>query len=343
MTTIYLERQIKISGMLLLLVSLPFLLKAQKYSGEKNKKGGELLLKSGFEDGVSVTPDMIRLQGSDIGGVAWENRPSWIESCRFVYIVGPDARLSDFMASTIEEQIGPEGKQSRVLRMMNKADDENHHATSRNEFSLFSKKPPHDYKEGYVRYWMKLQANLKSLVPLEEGSPWYMIMEWKEPNSHERKSTEECKECCDGSAGGTNNYRINIGIEKKANASDFHWVFRAEHPQPCRKKLWGYESDEIDVPLGEWFLVEAYMKRHPTDGRVYFAVNHQVVLDTDITRPEGFTGGTEHPDNPLPLAFWSPMKNYHSMSWNRRGPVSQWYDDFELWSTFPPDHPEWKK
>ena len=33
------------------------------------------------------------------------------------------------------------------------------------------------------------------------------------------------------------------------------------------------------------------------------------------------------------------MKNYHGMDWNRQGPVSQWYDEFELWSDFPPGHP----
>ena len=81
------------------------------------------------------------------------------------------------------------------------------------------------------------------------------------------------------------------------------------------------------------------MKKHASAGRVYFAVDGQVVLDTRKTTPEGFSGRTEHADNPLELAFWSPMKNYHGMEWNRKGPVSQWYDDFELWSGFPPGHP----
>jgi hypothetical protein len=81
------------------------------------------------------------------------------------------------------------------------------------------------------------------------------------------------------------------------------------------------------------------MKKHATNGRVYFAVNGEVVLDTHQTRPKDFTGRTQHADNPLELRFWSPMKNYHSMAWNRRGPVSQWYDDFELWTSFPPGHP----
>jgi hypothetical protein len=68
-----------------------------------------------------------------------------------------------------------------------------------------------------------------------------------------------------------------------------------------------------------------------------------VIVDTDDVKPAGFTGRTEHPDHPLPLRFWSPMKNYHGMEWNAQGPVSQWYDDFELWSGFPPGHPAARK
>jgi hypothetical protein len=94
--------------------------------------------------------------------------------------------------------------------------------------------------------------------------------------------------------------------------------------------------------VGECFLVQEYIKKHETGGRVYFAINEQVILDTDETRPDGFTGRTQHADNPLPLRFWSPLKNYHSMEWNRQGPVSHLYDDFEMWSGFPPGHPALK-
>jgi len=102
-------------------------------------------------------------------------------------------------------------------------------------------------------------------------------------------------------------------------------------------------NPKAKVPLGKWFLVEAYMKKDAIAGRVYFAVNGKVVLDTDQTKPQGFTGRTQHADNPLELRFWSPMKNYHHMDWNKQGPVSQWYDDFELWTDFPPNHPARRK
>jgi hypothetical protein len=302
---------------------------------------GVLLLKSGFEAGVSISDDMTRIVGSDVAGFDWGAINGW-ENSRFVYIVSSGKNPKDFMESYIEQAIGPHGNETMVLCLKNKADDPDHSATSRNEFSFFSDPPPNDFREGYVRYWMKLQGGLDQMFTYAEQSPWYMIMEWKEPNSGVSLSEEECRQCCNAPRGGTNNYRINVHIEKVKNSSEFRYVINGEHPQPCRVKEWTYTNNDAAVPFGKWFLVEAYLKKHPTDGRVYFAMDGQVILDTNITRPEGFTGRTEHKDNPMPLRFWSPMKNYHSMAWNKNGPISQWYDDFELWSGFPPGHPALK-
>ncbi|MHC4517981.1 MAG: DUF1961 family protein [Planctomycetota bacterium] len=300
---------------------------------------GQLLLKSGFEGDVQVTEGMGDIVGVDgETGFDWEARPAWIDSSRFVYLVGKGKTLPEFMASSIETATGPFGNETRVLRMENRADDPDHKSTSRNEYSFFVKKVPEDYRQGYVRYWMKLQDNLGELHPKDEATPWYMVMEWKEPNSGTAKSAEECKKLGQG-AGGSNNYRINVHIGREANAEEFRWYLTGQHPQPCRKTEWRYVNPDVAVPLGRWFLVEGYMKKHATDGRVYFAVDGRVVLDTNVIRPEGFVGRTEHAGNPLPLRFWSPLKNYHSMAWNHAGPISQWYDEFELWSDFPPGHP----
>ena len=310
-------------------------------SGSTHAKG-QLLLKSGFEPSVSVTSDMSDITGVDqVSGYNWDSTPLWIESSRFVYLVNKNKKITDYMTSFIEKDVGPYGNKTCVLCMQNKADDPGHGSTSRNEYSFFMKPVPDNYREGYVKYWMKLQSNLGELVVKDRASPWYMIMEWKEPNSGIRKSAGECRKVRQG-AGGSNNYRININIRREPNTSKFRWYITGEHPQPCRKTEWTYLAQTASVPLGRWFLVEAYMKQHATEGRVYFAVDGQVILDTDITKPEGFTGRTQHAKNPLPLKFWSPMKNYHSMNWNRRGSVSQWYDDFELWSGFPPGHPALK-
>jgi hypothetical protein len=304
----------------------------------KLETSGVLLLKSGFEEGVEISNDMTRIIGSDVAGYDWEAIPSW-SSSRFVYIVSAGKNLKDYAESFIEKTIGPKGNETSVLCLKNIADDPDHSATSRNEFSFFGEDPPDDFKEGYVRYWMKLQDNLDKMFSDRQDAPWYMVLEWKEPNSGISKSEEECKKCCNARRGGTNNYRINVHMEKDENSEVFYWVINGEHPQPCRVREWTYINNQEIVPFGEWFQVEAYLKKHESEGRVYFAVNSQVILDTHIVWPEGFTGRTQHNDNPMPLRFWSPMKNYHSMEWNKDGPICQWYDDFELWSSFPPGHP----
>ncbi len=307
------------------------------------QKAGLCLLKSGFEAGVSISEDRMYLQGSDTGIGSWEKPGGWVDYSDFFYAVGKDKNIRDYMDSAIEDRIGADGKVTRVLRMTNIADDSDREGTSRNEFSFFGKAEPDDYKEGYVKYQMKLQANLNQLVPFEKEASWYMIMEWKEPNSQIVKTAEECKNCCNASKGGTNNYRINVGLMKEASSNQLFWVVRGEHPQPCRVEEWRYINREVEVPLGEWFTVEAYMKKHFTDGHVYFAINGSVVLDTKTTKVHGFTGRTTHPEHPMVFQFWSPLKNYHGMEWNTNGAVSQWYDNFELWTSFPPGHPVLEK
>lgn len=307
------------------------------YGKSQSKAGGTLLLKSGFENGVSISGDLINISGSDVAGYSWTDVKEWVSSTRFQYIV-QSTPLQEYQESVIEKAIGPKGNETKVLRLINKKNDPATSSTSRTEFSFYGKSGPDEYKEGYVRYWLKLQDNLPELVDLSTDSPWYMIMEWKEPNSGIRNSASEC-EAIGEKPGGSNNYRININAFRYANSTDLYWQINGEHPQPCRAREWTYINQTIKVPLGEWFLVEAYMKKDISQGRLYFAVNGEVILDTDVYRPEGFTGRTQHATNPMRLHFWSAMKNYHDMRWNSQGPVSQWYDDIELWSSFPPGHP----
>jgi hypothetical protein len=297
-----------------------------------------LLFQSGFEKDTYIADGMLDIHGIDKStGFDWDATPTWIDSTRFVYLVNRDKNLSDFMETEIIEAVGPYDNKTKVLHFQSKADDPDHGSTSRSEYSLFGKKPPHNYQEGFCRYWMKLQSDLPKRIPYEKGSPWYMIMEWKEPNSGIKKSAEECKKL-GGTKGGSNNYRININIKKDANSSDFYWQIIGQHPQPCRVTEWSFDNRSVEVPFGKWFLVEAYMKQHKTDGRVFFAVNGEVVLDTNNTNPEGFDGRTQHKDNPMPLRFWSIFKIYHNKEWYKKGPTNQWYDDVELWSSFPPGH-----
>lgn len=327
------------------LTNFPFALAIMACALMADRAAGEskLLLHSGFENNTNISADMRDIHGIDqTTGFDWDATPAWIDSTRLVYLVNRDKKLSEFMETDIVEAIGPHGNKTRVLHFQNKADDPDRSSTSRTEYSLFGRKPPHNYREGFCRYYMKLPGNLADRVPYEKRAPWYMIMEWKEPNSGMRLSAEECKKR-GGTKGGSNNYRINIHIRKEEHSHDFYWQVTGQHPQPCRVTEWTSIDYTHKVPLGEWFLVEAYMKQHKTDGRVFFAVNGHVILDTDQTRPKGFTGRTQHKENPLPLRFWSIFKSYHDTDWHKTGPTHQWYDDVEVWSSFPPGYFEKKK
>ena len=96
--------------------------------------------------------------------------------------------LRDYMSSSIQTMPGPHGNRTRVLRMENRATAPDRSAINRNEYRFHMKAPPDAYREGYARYWMKLQGNLAELLPNHKPTPWYMIMEWKEPDSGRRKS-----------------------------------------------------------------------------------------------------------------------------------------------------------
>jgi len=281
-----------------------------------------VIFASGFEPDTSITDDLLNIVGTDLStGYSWDELPGWVERSRFTYIISAGKDVLDFMNSEIIEMEGPLGHPTRVLHIENKADDPDNSSTSRNEFSLFSKDPPDDYSEGHVRYWMLLQDNLDRIIPLESNAGWYMIMEWKEPNSGVTYTDDECT-AMGCTAAGSNNYRINIGIDKVAGSDRLYWVAHGEAPQPCRCTEWTITNDEVPVPMGEWFQVEAYMRKDHVDGRVYFAVNGEVVVDTIVR--------TEHADNPLPLQFWSIFKLYHGNDWRALGSTNQWYDDLEM-------------
>ncbi len=76
--------------------------------------------------------------------------------------------------------------------------------------------------------------------------------------------------------------------------------------------------------------MEVYYKKGRDKGRVWWAVNGEVIAD--------YVGRTEHPDNPMPIKFWSFFKLYQDEKWFEKGPVYQWVDDLEYWSSYPPGH-----
>lgn len=280
---------------------------------------GELLFASGFSDGTEISEDLLDIVGIDSDtGFSWDDTPAWIESNALYYAVDNDENISQFQETNIVEAPGPDGSTSRVLHLVNKGDDPDKPSTSRTEWSLFGREDGTTFNEGYIRYWTRLQPDLDQVVPDGVEPRLYYLMESKDraPGAT-------------GSGSGHSGFRINIGLSQDTETRELYWVATGEQVQPERVIEWQSRNTTVDVPLGEWFLIEAYQYRHPTDGKVYVAVNGEVVFDLTVR--------TQHRDQPRPLLFWSPIKLYHDESWWAAGPTEQWYDDIEVWSGLPTD------
>jgi hypothetical protein len=280
---------------------------------------GELLFASGFSDGVTISEDLLDINGVDAEtGFSWDDTPAWIERTNFYYAVQDDADIPEFMDTEIIEVDGPEGTPTRVLHLVNKGNDPDKSSTSRAELSFFGRDGEGDFDEGYIRYWTRLQPDLDQVVPDGVEPRLYYLLESKDRAPGQT-----------GAGKGHSGIRINIGLTQDPETRELYWVATGEQVQPIRQIEWQNRNTSVEVPLGEWFLVEAYLRRHPTDGRVYFAVDGEVVFDITVR--------TQHADEPRSLLFWSPFKLYHDESWWGAGPTEQWFDDLELWTGLPPD------
>ena len=282
-------------------------------------------LKSSFETGVRIAYDeptrqLDRLVGTDaVTGFDWE-RDVPAPRANFFNLVR-NQKPSDYVRTELVEVTGREGTPTRALRMEVTAKDPaltSPGQLNRNEFSLF--KP--DYSQAYARYWLKLQDNYLEVAPRDHAKSWRMFFEVKEPNSGVKRQYAPGNRHT-----GTNNYRMSCYIRRKPDGQ-LYWHVRGEAPQPIRTVDWDIFNDEVPVPVGRWFQVEVFFN-HAEDGAFWLAVDGQQVAYR--------RGRTQHPDNPLPISFWSPFKLYHGLEWFATGPTYQLIDDVEFWPDFPPD------
>lgn len=279
---------------------------------------------SGFEGNVQVIREpngRERLTGADAKASSHWERDLPAQNARFVYLVS-SRPLEDYVRSAVEQTSGADGRTTRALRIDSFKRDEGNRPglLNRNEFSLFEP----GYHEAYARYDLRLQPDFAALAPKDDVTSWRMFFEIKEPNSGVKRV-----EAPDNRRTGTNNYRISFYIRRKTDGR-FYWHVRGESPQPIRTVDWDLFNDEVPVPIDRWFRLEVAFRHAPAgEGYVWLAVDGQQVAL--------YRGRTQHPDNPLPLKFWSPFKLYASGEWLDAGPLHQWIDNVELWSAIPAD------
>lgn len=273
---------------------------------------GDLVFKSGFETSSQVTniPKNDKKQmmtGTDFeSGYDWEDFTSQFHSAEFFYLAGKNGVESHkaYAEAQILNSVGYNGSKGMLFEV--KEDYPNDNEQSRVEYWMYPKTESNGLfsNQGYARYKMKLDRNLKAIWP----SHWINIFESKQGVYPNR------------------NYRFYITIDKKKDKKNPKWCFVRHNTQTDKSVI--IDNTEVEVPIDEWFTVAFFWKKHKTEGRLFFEVNGQVVFD--------FVGEMEHPDHPENTDFWSPIKNYRSREWHEGAASSKiWYDDLELWSGFP--------
>jgi len=262
-----------------------------------NPKEAALLFSSGFDNSTRIDfkNNQYLLAGKDMtSGYSWDDDfPA--EKVWFEYLIG---KSSPDIYVTTEIQDG-------VLYQEVKGDWPNDGVLTRNAYNI---RPRPEMKQAYIRYRMKFQDDFLSVWP--DSNAWRIVMEWKEP---------------DTSGDGKSHYRFNLQIRNNPQGVP-SWLLQGQVVEPVRKDDW-YATENIPVPIGEWFDLEVFWRYgNESTGRVWAKVNGTLVAD--------HKGRTQHPDDPLGIDYWAIFKNYADVpDWG--GTTKQWIDDVEIWSDEP--------
>jgi hypothetical protein len=283
-------------------------------SGTTTSSGGaRLLFSSGFEGSIALSAPSLYGNGAwqDIVGTdsttgsTWPGN-IWGGGIRLQMIVDAPVNattLGNYMVNRIETVTGRDGKPTKALYSELKQRGGDHTQ------DVLMLQPAREEGDMYISFWLKLQPDL-----LERMTPqnWRMVFEWK--------------------TGG--DYRVKVEIVSweggcrgvKPNGP-LYWQIRGDNVANGGlpyQGFWKVENCSHPVPVDEWFKFEIFWHRsHLSDGRVWMAVNGQVIFD----RYEPNIGVSNAPIDRI------MMPNLYS---DTPYPVDHWIDDVEIWSGFPP-------
>ncbi len=287
-------------------------------SSNSDRKGGTLLFKSGFEDGVSIKGTAIvgLDQSSPAGMNNWDRLSEylpWVKATH-AYLEGGSIQISP----------DPQNPGNKVLHFHNTGLSREK-TRSRTQWSLLQEASwddpggPNKFDQQFYRYRMFIPLEIKAAIPLDQESPWFGIFE-----SHSWISDET---------------RHVIRISKNRNGP---WYFFARQEQaPADKKVrqsmkivptyQNTEYQNVEVPFGEWFTLDIFFKYHESQGRFFAAITREGRPRQTIADFKGATRkGTKLHDQMI-------FKMYHSADWLTLlpGGTHVYYDNLEIWSDFP--------
>jgi hypothetical protein len=161
---------------------------------------------------------------------------------------------------------------------------------------------------------MYIPKEIETLYSYSESAKWYMIWE-----SHSWVSEDT---------------RHGIYIRKDTNSN--HWYFEVvqQRPEGAANTLWeNVDKQDIAVPFGEWFTFDVFFKYHETDGEFYVAITREGKPRQVVAH---FKGRTKFDQK---LHDQMVFKLYHHRDYlDKLGETSHYYDDFEIWSDYPPGY-----
>ena len=259
-----------------------------------------LLFKSGFEGSVEIVPWQTdytkndKIVGSDQDFTWPDDLPGTGAANFFNYLISEDKDNRNYIQTEIINVSGHHGNPTKALYQAVKMDDPDHTAITRNMYNMYPSSS-RNFEQMYVRYWIKFQSNLDTIMP--ENS-WRMIMEWHESGD---------------------DYRFNLQVIKLWYGGKPVWRLKGQKLIPIKEDDWVDINDQIDVPIGDWFLLEVFWNHSSSaDGQVLVKVNGAEIFNHI---------GRNKLDSDL--SVFAPFKCYG------RTDYYQWIDDFEIWDNLP--------
>lgn len=297
---------------------------------------GVLQFKSGFEGTTRITGEISTVSGKD----------GWIE--------GIDGSLGDwsslkvgnysnldwvvqaigwFQGGRMEIVLDPTGLKNRVLRFRNTAVVS---GVSRSQWQLNQVNywtidgVPNRFKQQFYRYRMYIPSDITKIISYGSRAPWYVI--WESHSWNEYWSEGE-------------QTRYAVYLQKRENSNLWYLNVQQSNPENCTdpygishtacKVFWDNRGvgQSIAVPFDEWFTLDVFFKYSETDGEWYVAITRDGQKRQEIAH---YVGRTKYGEK---LHDQMIMKMYANAAYQKAlGEYSQYYDDLEIWSDYPPGY-----
>jgi hypothetical protein len=299
-----------------------------------SQPGSNLLFSSGFEGtGISIPPPVDcwgtgcwqDIKGADTTGSSWPGN-LWGGSSKFLLLTDPvvttPQNIGDYTFARIEAGSGRSGGDSKALYLQI-TQNVNGLASQgggpeQNQIQFLPMREPGDT---YMTYWARLQPdlvqkmnNLPDGPGIDTGGTWRVFFALKTGG-----------QVAWGGPADNGDYRLAVNILTYGGGQPY-WHVRGDNVAGGGAPLvnnWSVDNRDVPVPVGTWFKFEIFWHRSGgTDGRVWAAVNGQVIADHRGPN----TGAWNMPINRImaPIVYTGAAM-----------PAYQWVDDLQVWDGFP--------